>query len=83
MSSCSTVFLFYFDPQIAIELHTGKDTIKKGNVVEVLTDLLQDLTTLFKAGFRSISYKPNLFVGKSMDFKQKYYTFFDIVLFKK
>jgi hypothetical protein len=70
-------------PQIAIEFHTGKQMIKKRDVVSTLTELVDDLQDLFKIGFRTISYEANLFMGKSQDFTEKYYTYFDVVMYKK
>ena len=69
--------------QIQIEIHTGKGVMKKSEVVETLTELMEDLRDLYKLGFRSISYEANLFAGKGFDYdKNRYYNLFDIVLYK-
>ena len=68
---------------MAIEFHTGKEMIKKRDVVSTLAELVDDLQDLFMFGFRTISYEANLFMGKSQDFKEKYYTYFDVVFYKK
>ena len=69
--------------QIQIEFHTGDKVIKKSEMVDTLTELMDDLRDLYRRGFRSISYEPNLFAGKGYDYgKNKYYSLFDIVLYK-
>ena len=69
--------------QIMIEIHSGKGVIKKSEVVDTLTELMEDLRELYQLGFRSISYEANLFVGKDHDYdKNTYYNMFDIVLYK-
>jgi hypothetical protein len=70
--------------QMMIEFHTGNLHLKKWEVVPTLSDLIEDLKDLYSLGFRSISYEPNLCMGKQKDFKKElYYNYFDIVFFKK
>jgi hypothetical protein len=40
-----------------IEFHTGDGIIVKSEVVETLSDLIQDLRDLYQIGFRDNSYK--------------------------
>ena len=69
--------------QIGIEFHTGEIFLKGDHkIADKLTELLDALRQLHKLGFRIISNTPNNCVGKSQDPIRRYYTFFDVVLYK-
>jgi hypothetical protein len=70
--------------QMMIEFHTGKLHVKKWDVVSTLADLIDDLQDLFRIGFKSIFYEPNLCMGKDHDYKKYlYYNYFDVLFYKK
>jgi hypothetical protein len=68
--------------QIGIEFHTGELFLKEEKIAKKLYGLLESLKKLYILGFRIISYTPNNCVGKSQDIEKRFYTFFDIVLYK-
>jgi len=69
--------------QIGIEFHTGEIFLKENKIAEKLYGLLESLKTLHTLGFKIISNTLNNCVGKSQDIEKRFYTFFDIVLFKQ
>lgn len=69
--------------QIGIELHTGPINIQPDKLDGKLRKLLVALQRMDKEyGFKLVSYNPNGCVGKSTDSQKRYYSYFDIVLFK-
>ncbi len=70
--------------QIGIEFHTGPIHLPADRANVVYRELLEVLAKMHKEdlGFRLISYTPNGCVGKSHDPSKKYYTYFDVVLYK-
>lgn len=70
--------------QIGIELHTGK-TAMRGNkqIGKTIYDVLMAIKLMQdKYGFKLIYYGTNGCVGKADDVEKKYYSYFDIVLYK-
>ena len=69
--------------QIGIELHTGPVHLPGEKQTAMLTELVGVIRDLHKQGFRLISYNPNGCVGKAQDPGKKYYTYFDVVFYRK
>lgn len=69
--------------QIGIELHTGPVHLPGEKQAGMLAELIRVFRDLHKQGFRLISYNPNGCVGKNQDPNKKYYTYFDIVFYKR
>jgi hypothetical protein len=68
--------------QIGIELHTGPVHIPNEKLHKAIYKLIQSLQQLYEMGFRMVSYSPNGCMAKSHDVERRYYSYFDIVLYK-
>ena len=70
--------------QIGIELHTGIVHLQEHKITDTLSKILKAIKIMCqKYGFKIIDYGPNGCVGKTGDKKEgRYYTYFDIVLYK-
>ena len=68
--------------QIGMEMHTGRVHVKPESHVRVIRDLIGYFQAIYKMGFKPISYEANGCTGRSHDIEGRFYSYFDVVLYR-